>query len=424
VCPPLLGAWLSAHAAEAAAPMTIVVDSPHAGASIPAHFAGLSYESALLLPGSNGKYFFTSENKPLVQMFCMLGIKSLRVGGNTAERASVPIAGKADIDHLFGFATAAGVKIIYTLRLKDAKPQADEDIARYIMEHYRPDLTCFALGNEPEKMAKDFAGYRDAFQRFLEVITAPTNVPEARFCGPSTTHLNSTWAGEFARTFGRDRRVALVTQHEYPGHSGIKLASLAVGLDRLLSPNLLNTYQALYDNVAPAARSNGMPYRLEEANSFSNGGAAGISDAFAAARWGLDYLYWWAGHGAEGVNFHTGGYAPGTPAKGPMKYAVFWNSKEGFAARPLAYALKAFALSANRRLVPATVISNPAAINLRAYAVLAADNTVSVVLINKEYGPEGRDAQLTVGPGTGYAGAQMMFLSSPGGDVQAKSGQA
>jgi hypothetical protein len=88
----------------------------------------------------------------------------------------------------------------------------------------------------------------------------------------------------------------------------------------------------------------------------------------------------------------------------------------------LAYALKAFALSANGRLVPATVISNPAAINLRAYAVLAADNTVSVVLINKEYGPEGREAQLTVAPGTGYAGGQMMFLSSPGGDVQAKSG--
>ena len=355
-------------------------------------------------------------------MFRTLGIKSLRVGGNTAERETVPIPAKADIDHLFAFAKAAGVKVIYTLRLKGADPQADADLARYILERYRSELSCFTLGNEPEKMAKDFPAYRDEFLRFLAVITAPTNAPDARFCGPSTTHKNAAWAGQFARDFGRDRRVALVTQHEYPARSGTNVASVAAASDKLLSPALLKTYQAFHDQFVPAAQSNGIPYRLEEANSFSNGGAAGVSDAFAAALWGLDYLYWWAAHGAEGVNFHTGGYVPGTRPRAPMKYAVFWNSGEGFSARPLAYAVKAFDLTAAGRLVPARLSADASAINLRTYAVLAQDKTLCLVLINKEHGPSRSDAELTLVPSKGYARAEVMLLTAPGNDVEAKSG--
>ena len=31
----------------------------------------------------------------------------------------------------------------------------------------------------------------------------------------------------------------------------------------------------------------------------------GASNAFASALWALDYLHWWAAHGAAGVNFHN-----------------------------------------------------------------------------------------------------------------------
>jgi hypothetical protein len=422
ILPALFGALLLAQAAWAQVPVTLVVDPAQAGPDISSSFSGLSYEMSLVLPGSNGKHFFSPENQPLIQMFRTLGIKSLRVGGNTAERDTVAIPGKADIDSLFGFAKAAGVKVIYTLRLKGADPQADADIARYVMEHYKSELTCFALGNEPEKMAKDFSGYREAFSRFLAVITAPTNVPEARFCGPSTTHKNASWSGQFAQAFGHDRRIALVTQHEYPARSGTNLASVAAGSQRLLSPDLLKVYETFHNEFVPAALSNGLPYRLEEVNSFSNGGAAGVSDAFAASLWGLDYLYWWAAHGAQGINFHTGGYAPGTQPRAPMKYSVFWNSGEGFDARPPAYALKAFDLAAQGRLVPATLTPNPTTINLRAYAVLARDRTLYVTLINKEHGPDSRDAEVNLAPGKGYARAQVMFLTAPRGDVEATSG--
>ena len=90
------------------------------------------------------------------------------------------------------------------------------------------------------------------------------------------------------------------------------MASVVAGCDKLLSPDLLKVYETFRNEFAPAALSKGLPYRLEEANSFSNGGAAGVSDAFAATLWGLDYLYWWAAHGADGINFHTGGYVPGS----------------------------------------------------------------------------------------------------------------
>jgi hypothetical protein len=200
------------------------------------------------------------------------------------------------------------------------------------------------------------------------------------------------------------------------------VASVAAGCEKLLSPNLLKTYETFHDEFVPAALSNGIPYRLEEANSFSNGGAAGVSDAFAAALWGLDYLYWWAAHSAEGVNFHTGGYVPGTKPKAPMRYAVFWNSGEGFAARPPAYALKAFSLAGPGRLVPVKLSADAAALNLRAYAVLAPDKTLHLALINKEHGPKRPDAELTLVPGPGYARAEVMLLTAPGNDVEAKSG--
>jgi len=353
----VLGCLLSWPAAGAQSSVSVAVDPATAGPFISSNFIGLSYETALVLPGRSGKHFFSREIQPLIQMFRTLGIKSLRVGGNTAERESVAIPGLEDIDSLFGFADAAGVKVIYTLPLYRGEAAADGAIAKYVLEHYQPQLTCFCLGNEPDK-TNQFAGYREAFRRFVAVITSPTNAPEAKFCGPSTTHKSASWAGQFACDFGHDGRVALITQHEYPARSGLHIANASEATDRLLSPDLYKTYETLYGQFVPAALSNSLPYRLEEANSFSNGGAPGVSDAFAAALWGLDYLYWWAERGASGINFHTGGSAPGDPPRGPMKYAVFWNSDDGFAARPLAYALKAFALASDGRLVPVRFTEN------------------------------------------------------------------
>src|SRR5579864_9771253 len=117
---------------HAQVPVNIVFDLQHPGAEIPADFVGLSFEMQRVLPDTNGSHFFSPENKPLIATFKTLGIKSLRVGGNTADRPSLPVPDTADVDQLFGFAKAADVKVIYTLRLNHGDPAAAAEMANYI----------------------------------------------------------------------------------------------------------------------------------------------------------------------------------------------------------------------------------------------------------------------------------------------------
>ena len=104
----LVGICLPAGAALPQSPLLLTADRAQAGPSISSNFSGLSYETSLALPGRNGRYFFSPSNQPLVRMFRTLGIKSLRVGGNTAERDTVPIPDQAALDSLFAFARATG----------------------------------------------------------------------------------------------------------------------------------------------------------------------------------------------------------------------------------------------------------------------------------------------------------------------------
>jgi hypothetical protein len=420
VLPSLITFCLCSGVSLAASSVDITVDPKSPGATISSDFIGLSYEMSLVAPATNGEYFFSAANKPLVKVFQTLGIQSLRVGGNTAERETVKIPDKADIDSLFGFARAGGVKVIYTLRLNGNNPVDAARTAKYILNNYRPELTCFALGNEPDKLFKDSQAYGQAIRDYMAVINATTNAPEAVFCGPSTMHKDVQWANDFAKDFAHNKHVIMVTQHEYPAGSGRVATNAVAACEKLLSRSLLNVYQKLYDNFVPAVVSSGLQYRLEEANSFSNGGAAGASDAFASALWGLDYLYWWADHGAAGINFHTAGYVGGMRPPG-TKYVVFWNSPEGFAVRPLGYAIKAFDLSGHGHLVPVNFTSNTDQINLTAYGALSSNGSLYITLINKETDPT-RDANVTIAPGRSYTRGQVMFLTAPHSDITTTAG--
>ena len=105
------------HSKATAADVTVKLDPKSAGRTIPADFTGLSYEITQVLPERKGNYYFNTTNQPLIALFRTLGMKSLRVGGNTADRDTVPIPTTADADSLFAFAKAADVKVIYTVRL-------------------------------------------------------------------------------------------------------------------------------------------------------------------------------------------------------------------------------------------------------------------------------------------------------------------
>src|SRR5258708_7194333 len=72
----------------------------------PPDFLGLSFETADILPAKSGKYpFFRPDNGALITLLKTLGVKSLRVGGSSADAADISIPTNADIDELFHFNT-------------------------------------------------------------------------------------------------------------------------------------------------------------------------------------------------------------------------------------------------------------------------------------------------------------------------------
>lgn len=352
----------SATAADAPHVQTapIALNFEAARQQIPEEFSGFSFEMQRVLPASDGTYFFRPDNQPLLTLFRTLGIRSLRIGGNTADRPSVPLPATADIDSLFAFARAAKVSVIFTLRLRDGDPQKAAETAKYISDKYSDLLTCVALGNEPSVFAKDYPSFRETWLRFADLINSPDYAPRAKFGGPAATAGTSSWTRHFAREFGPTGRLLLATQHIYPGGNSDLVKDPAVGRDLVLSREWVAGYQRFHDGFVPDVLAQRIAYRLEETNSFWNGGREDVSDTFAAALWALDYQHWWASHGAAGLNFHTGDYVAKSEVNTRCMYAAFWTVPTGLQAKPLAYALKAFDLARNGRIVPVT-LAEPAA---------------------------------------------------------------
>jgi hypothetical protein len=354
-------------------------------------------------------------------MFKTLGVKSLRVGGNTADRPTLPTPGPADVDSLFAFAQASGVKVIYTLRLREGSLIAATEMANYIQRRYAGQLDCFAIGNEPNVFSKEFPPYLAEWKKYAAEITAPANSSAARFCGPSTSPGHETWARNFAIEFGNRGPLALISQHDYPGGDARRATNAAAARDKLLAPAMEQHYAKFAAAWVPEVLSNGLPYRLEEANSFYDGGAFGVSDTFTAALWALDYQWWWASHGGRGINFHTGDKVAARDENKPCRYAVFWTSSTGYNVHPIAYGLKMFSLGAQGRELTAAV-ENQDSLNLAVYAAATGRQAICVTLINREHGPDGRMAQIELASGLPAARAKIMWLAVTGGEVAAKTG--
>ena len=419
-----LGLCLSTATLRAQSPVALQVDLTHPGRAVPPDFCGLSFEINLVLPQeTTKKHFFSLDNEPLISAFKTLGVKHLRVGGNTAERATVAIPGTSDIDNLFGFAQAADAKVIYTLRMEGNTTAAAAGIARYVMDHYRDRVSCFTVGNEPDKPWK-YPEYLEKWKTFTAAILAPDCAPEAKFCGPSARHQSVEFARFFANDMGGWNHLAYVTQHYYPRGDGDKITDPAEERRLLLSPDLHQTYQQLYAAFVPAAKAKGIGYRLEETNSYGRGGAVGASDTFTASLWSVDYLYWWASHDASGLNFHTGQKVPrGLPGPDkPNVYTALTSSPKGIEVLPLGYGIKLFNLGSQGCLVPVNVASNPDNLNLAVYSTLASNQALFITVLNKEYGATGRPAKLVINSGLPGAHGKVIFMSAPNGDITTVEG--
>ena len=136
-------------AGPAAHPVTITIDAGPPGPVIPADFAGLSFERGPLTAGNAGVSgdMFSPDNHSLVTLFRNVGLGNLRIGGGTVDQlipAGTGSDGFAGIDGLFAFAAAAGVKVVYSLRLLSPAAQPAGDLktlhaqaAGHIWSRYR-----------------------------------------------------------------------------------------------------------------------------------------------------------------------------------------------------------------------------------------------------------------------------------------------
>ena len=280
-------------AAAQTQPVAVTVTADGGGAGLAPRFLGLSYEMSMLLP-TDGRYYFDANDQALVNTFQTLGIKSLRVGANAVDDARIPIPQEKDIDMLFNFARAAGVKVIYSFRLKNGDPTNSARLASYIAEHDADVLDSFSIGNEPYLFRPD-GSYNAFFPHWKPQYDAILNaVPQAMFDGPSAN-------GDFALRLAKDMlaggHMAMVSDHYYFLGSGRAAeTNPPASRARFLSNRLDNDYARDYARVGAVLAAEGAPYRIDEMNSCYNGGAKDSSDTYASTLWALDCTHWWAAH--------------------------------------------------------------------------------------------------------------------------------
>jgi Glycosyl hydrolase family 79, N-terminal domain len=383
-------------------------------------FIGLSFEMEKVLPDQNVRYFFSSANKSLIATFKTLGIKSLRVGGNTADRPTIKIPNETDIDTLFAFAKAAGVKIIYTLRLKNGNPEQYSDIVKYIMDNYKSLVDCFAIGNEPNVFAKEYQAYSNEWKKYVDLIISKS--PDAKFCGPSTTPGKAEWCRNFVKDFSGSGVVKFISQHAYPGGNGYNVKDMEKGRIEMLSSSWVKSYRNFYNSFGQYVKGKKFRYRIEETNNFYNGGADGVSNTFASTLWGLDYMFWWAYNEALGINFHTGDSVAAGESIRPCHYTAFITSPEGYSIRPLGYAIKAFEIAGKGKILPVNINLNKNQVNVEIYSTFSIDKNIFITIINKEIGSEGRGVDINFNLNDKFKKGEGMFLTSPGNNVAATSG--
>jgi hypothetical protein len=402
--------------------VSVVIDTQSPGATIPDDFSGLSFETETLLPDKAGSHYFSKTNSALADTVRNLGVKSLRVGGNTADRPTLQFPDIKDADHLFAFAKATSAHVIFTLRLRQGGPEEAAQIAKHLIQHYKSQLTCFAIGNEPNVYLKSFRAYEAELKRYMQAFDKFSAGSAVRFCGPGTTPSKTEWARDFSDSFAHSDHIRYVTQHAYPGNSGRKVLDSASGISAMLSSAWAESYERFYDSFAMAAQANQLPFRIEETTSYFNGGAKDVSNTFASALWGLDYMHWWAAHSAAGINFHTGEHVAAGDENTQCFYAVFLRSGNGYAIQPLGYAMKAFDVAGHGRVVPLHLQSGAHPINLTAYAVMSDTNNLYVTLINKEEGTDAKDATVLIAVPAEYKHLSLIRMEDRNGGITAKAG--
>ena len=425
----LLLALSPAMASETALPTaTVLIHPEEPGAVISSDFVGLSTEKKILT-----RDCFSPKNTTLINLCRTLGSGVLRIGANGVDstffqRESPPVLesmkdnryvieprtiGPATIDAFFGFARAAGWKVIYGVNMGANDPAMAAEESDYALNVGGREVLAIEIGNEPNLYPQGpnragirpgnwgYPQYKAEFETNVEAILQRN--PKAPITGPALTK-STQWMPLFMNDF-KDR-IVLATSHVYPlsAKETDPQSQRFTSVEKLLSAKYDEDWLPKLEN----AKAAGVPYRVGECNTASSGGKRGVSDAFASALWAIDFMFDVARHGGAGVNLH-GSFTPHNYSS-----IVYDKQTETYAPAPLYYGLLFFSRAAQGRMITSEC---KASTNLVAHAVTGNDGRLRVSLVNKDF-TQGVNVQLE--GGTKAKKGEVLRLSAP--DAAATSG--
>jgi hypothetical protein len=366
-------------------------------------FLGLSIEYR------SAPYYFGSDRAAPNPLFISL-VRQLtpgqspviRFGGDTTDWTWWPTPGVArppGIRYALGpswvastraSAETLGARLILGLNFESDSAAIARTEAGELLSGLGPGVIAgFELGNEPEVYGSlgwyenahgagvpgrpggyGFGAYLRDYRRVSAAL--PRAVP---LVGPASGA--PAWLAGLGRYLRADPRVRLVTFHRYPLHRCFTPPSSPdyPTVANLLAPAASSGPADSLQQAVRAAHARALPFRVDELNSVSCGGARGVSDTFASALWVLDTLFNMARVGVDGVNIHTFRNAIYEPF-------AFGHAAGGWTARvrPMYYGLLLFARAVPPGAQLLATTTTPAA--LRVWATRAPDGSVRVVLIN------------------------------------------
>jgi hypothetical protein len=272
-------------------------------------------------------------------------------------------------------------------------------------------LSGMVIGNEPDgPCGISYSTYLSHFQTWTSAINAMPGGSGVKFIGPQFGgQLPWVDTGSDLNPFINSEAgiLAAAGQHWYalngctgsPTLSGLLASSAATNASSILLPHVTT------------AHNNGTTLRISEMNSIDCGGRSGISDTMAAALWVMDGMFNLANVGVDGVNIFSDegdnydlfGF---TTTSAPYHVSFI---------RPEYYGVLVFqqATQNGAKLIPLTLSTSS---NISAWATIDANNTVRVLVINKDQSASG-DVSVVL---TGFANGTLSRLAAP--SVSSKTG--
>jgi hypothetical protein len=203
------------------------------------------------------------------------------------------------------------------------------------------------------------------------------------------------------------QKPALLTGHHYPLGCA---QTPAPSIETLLSAATREREAQSLTTYMSVASSYRIPFRLDETNSVSCGGVAGISDTFASALWAIGYITQAMAAGTAGINLEGNptnctGY---TPVCAPDPAALASGSLR---AEPDWYALLLTSSLAGDRPLPTTISAEPQP-NLVAASFAGPDHSLKVVLVDDEE-PGASPLAVRLDVGAGLGSGRILRLTAP-----------